>query len=117
MRILQKESYSIPDKEFICCDLLKDHFKNAECYSHGPSCPDLAVKYEAKTRTFTLVAENAEYTCYYCPWCGSKFPKSLSEEYWEILDKEFSEKYPNIPEEYKTDTWWKLKYAISSNNS
>ena len=49
----------------------------------------------------------------YCPWCGSKLPSSLSEEYYDILEKEYGldnnaiDGHPEkIPVEFKSDEWW-----------
>ena len=47
---------------------------------------------------------------YYCPWCGTKLPKELMDEWAEIvediLDQEQIEK---LPHEFKTDEWWKKR--------
>lgn len=49
----------------------------------------------------------------YCPWCGTKLPESLHEEYFDILDKmgidyaclpeELQEK---LPENMRSEKWW-----------
>ena len=53
---------------------------------------------------------------YYCPWCGKKLPINLSDKWFEILKKEHGIDYPfddpdrkNIPEEFKSDEWWKKR--------
>lgn len=52
----------------------------------------------------------------YCPWCGKKLPKSLRDEYFDILEKEYGldnydiDDHPErIPEEFKSDEWWKKR--------
>ena len=52
----------------------------------------------------------------YCPWCGIKLPTSVREEYFRILfdelhlEPEFKEiETPGLPEEFKTDEWWKKR--------
>ncbi len=52
----------------------------------------------------------------YCPWCGTKLPKSVREEWFDILEKEYGIDHPRydeqeklIPEEFKTDEWWKKR--------
>jgi hypothetical protein len=49
----------------------------------------------------------------YCPWCGTKLPKNLIDEYAELvfdelgldpLDTNYNKK---MPKEFKTDEWWK----------
>jgi hypothetical protein len=45
----------------------------------------------------------------YCPWCGSKLPKGLRNEWFDTLKKEHNietdimEKRPDIPPEFKSD--------------
>ena len=53
----------------------------------------------------------------YCPWCGTKLPKSLYDKQEEILENEYKltdtweggEHYDLVPEEFKTDEWWKKR--------
>lgn len=52
----------------------------------------------------------------YCPWCGTKLPSRLGEKYFEILTQEYNISDPydkkqakSIPEEFKSDKWWKKR--------
>ena len=52
----------------------------------------------------------------YCPWCEKRLPKSVREEFFNILEKEYGiepafdiQKDPNIPVEFKSDEWWKKR--------
>ena len=52
----------------------------------------------------------------YCPWCGSSLPKSLRDPYFDILETEYGiddtcglQQEKLIPEEFKTDAWWKKR--------
>ena len=49
----------------------------------------------------------------YCPWCGKKLPKSLSEEFFGILEKEFNldtlYEMKKAPKEFQSDEWWKKR--------
>jgi hypothetical protein len=55
----------------------------------------------------------------YCPFCGSKLPDDLEEEYWEaIINEAGPEFYPthenydpnkHLPPEFQTDEWWKKR--------
>lgn len=52
----------------------------------------------------------------YCPWCNKKLPESLRDKWFEILEKEYNLDDPRreeqeslIPEEFKTDEWWKKR--------
>lgn len=54
---------------------------NFNCPTHGHDCPEKILKW-SKVYQFTekhsydyevsLIAESAEYTCNYCPSCGTK---------------------------------------------
>ncbi len=62
-----------------------------------------------------------EYFMRYCPFCGAKMPKILygidengnspySDALEEALGKDFCDIKPEeIPEEFKTDEWWKKR--------
>ena len=51
----------------------------------------------------------------YCPWCGAELPKVLSDEWFDILEEEYgiedptNEEKDKVPEEFKTDEWWKKR--------
>ena len=53
----------------------------------------------------------------FCPWCGTKFPKSLREDLFNVLETEFKietnigryKKDKHVPPEFKTDEWWKKR--------
>ncbi len=49
---------------------------------------------------------------HYCPWCSTKLPKDLNDELCKIIFDElklddFDD--PRMPEEFKTDEWWKKR--------
>lgn len=72
---------------------------------------------------------NDRQSVFFCPWCGTKLPVSLRQEYCEELLKNHNIKInlylpstgkfdriksdlelcndPKIPAEFKTDRWWK----------
>ena len=52
----------------------------------------------------------------YCPWCGTKLTKALRNEFFDTLENEYHietdiGEYKNevLPEEFKTDEWWKKR--------
>ena len=60
--------------------------------------------------------EYGEYFMQYCPFCGDKLPQHLyaSVEYKNALEKAVGKEFCNItedeiPEEFKTDEWWKKR--------
>jgi len=73
--------------------------------------------------------KNGKQVIYYCPWCGSQFPRSLIDDYINILSNEHKicfdpptgkyfdissdefdfPKEIDIPEEFNSDEWWKKR--------
>lgn len=54
----------------------------------------------------------------YCPWCATKLPKDLRDEFFNIFYEELkldlipnldTLETPGLPEEFKTDKWWKKR--------
>lgn len=52
----------------------------------------------------------------YCPWCGSKLPRDLSEEWEREVTSKFNvsdaldkEELKKIPQEYMTEEWWRKR--------
>ena len=55
-------------------------------------------------------------SAYYCPWCGTILPTSLSKQWYAILATEYAIEIPDLPKnaakipaEFKTDEWWKKR--------
>ena len=77
------------------------------------------IKYNPVFREYyiDIIASHNIITFSYCPWCGVKLPKILRNDFFNILEKEakiviniFEVKdNPKIPEEFKTDEWWKKR--------
>jgi hypothetical protein len=53
----------------------------------------------------------------YCPWCGTKLPENLREEWFETLEREYgietdigeARDRTDIPQEFWSDEWWKKR--------
>lgn len=79
----------------------------------------LPIEYLPKYREYyiPLIKGHKAIQCIlFCPWCGTKLPKDLGNEYFDILEKEYNitsleetEKAKSLPEEFKTDEWWKKR--------
>lgn len=42
-----------------------------------------------------------------CPWCGTRLPESLRDEWFDEMEKQgFELGDPNIPEAYKSEKWY-----------
>lgn len=67
-----------------CCKVM-DAQLNYDCPDHGKgsACPDVIVGISSSKffeGELVLFARNAEYSCYYCPWCGHKWDSELYKE-------------------------------------
>jgi hypothetical protein len=100
-----------------CCRGLK-------AMTNSPDCP---LQYKDYIREYILTVpeylqskkKNVIYTSFtisHCPRCGAKLPESLFEQWYDIMEKEFGlsgligpDEAHLIPEEYKTDEWWKKR--------
>jgi hypothetical protein len=92
-----------------CCNIMEEYatHKNA------------SLEYSPETRAYDLLLhDNSPGTrqpILYCPWCGTKLPKDLGEEWAEMVEKELGLKsvwdieWNEIPDKYKTDEWWKKR--------
>jgi hypothetical protein len=101
-------------KEKFCCETMERNF-----FNKGEN----AIDYSLTTRLYTIVIANGHNRqILFCPWCGKQFPKYLGEEWENTLLKEYSisnrilEDYGikvyaegEIPDEFKTDEWWKKR--------
>lgn len=90
------------------------------------SDPLSPLEYDPITRAYYLVAipkglrkkneVTIAFDIEYCPRCATKLPESLEEKWSMIIKRKFklsgllTEKQKKlIPEEYKTDEWWKKR--------
>lgn len=77
------------------------------------------IRYHPEDREYHFVLHGYDYGLEtpfaYCPWCGSKLPESLSEEWCKVikekfgLDEVFAEEWEKLPEEFKTEEWWQKR--------
>lgn len=77
------------------------------------------VSYSPEVRRYHFILHGecagAYLPAHYCPWCGKKLPKNLGKEWCKIikekfgLDNVFAEEWEILPEEFKTDKWWKKR--------
>ncbi len=87
-----------------CCNKMNFFIKESK----------LAIGYNAKFREYFIDLKNTDgkqLICF-CPWCGSALPESLLDLWFDILEKQHNIDDPlhdrdKIPDDYKTDTWWK----------
>ena len=73
--------------------------------------------YDKTTRSYRIKSPIiGSHRIPFCPWCGTKFPKELIDEWYGILEKEYGITNPDnneqsklIPAEFLTDEWWKKR--------
>ncbi len=69
--------------------------------------------YDPCDRSYYIESENKKsvYVIEYCPWCGTKLPTYLGGVMVDYILEAGYEGFddPNLPEEFKTDEWWKKR--------
>lgn len=96
-------------KSPLCC-------KEMELFINDPRDP---IEYNSIFREYFIRLKNRSNIIIfsYCPWCGSKLPVSLRKSYFDVLEKEYNidtdigeyKERSDIPDEFKSDKWWKVR--------
>lgn len=93
-----------------CCD-------NMEYYA---TIKNSLLEYSPEDRGYnfliTHTTRGTHQSMEYCPWCGTKLPEDLGEKWVAVIKEElgyddpfFELGYDNLPEEFRTDAWWKKR--------
>ena len=93
---------------------------NKFCCEDMESCindSDWVIEYSQSSREYFLSCRNhITLRMKYCLFCGTKLPKDLNDERHDILveelgieDPDYWNNDPRIPDEFKTDEWWKKR--------
>ena len=91
-----------------CCKSMTEFLKD----------PAMPLRYLSNTREYGIILRgpSAIQVLDYCLWCDKRLPPSLRKTLYETIKKEHGiEDYfhisddPNIPEEFKSDEWWKKR--------
>ena len=101
---------SYKDVKAPCCDSLIRELN--DCANH--------LVYSRKYRQYSIGRLGSKsITCIdYCPWCGTRLPRSLEDDWDVVLEKEYGVVIDNpfdkketkkIPAEFLTDEWWKKR--------
>ena len=97
---------SIQKKIVHCCKLMTDFIDDKR----------VQIGYRPRYRDYfiPLLNQRAIQGIFYCPWCGTKLPADLLDEYFDTLEKEYNIDDPDraeeagvLPEEFKSNEWWK----------
>jgi hypothetical protein len=113
-----KDSEYFQNFEF-CCDLFRNNITLESNMQIGQ-----VIVYDPQVRMFAIMViknKDAISPINYCPYCGKKLPNELMEEWSSIVQDKFCKDYMNmdrperekffkkLPEEFKTDEWWKKR--------
>jgi hypothetical protein len=107
-------------------DQLKHCCAHMDRYTTTRDKVDFIIVYKPDMRSYSfLLYDHGKYIgvrqrLWYCPWCGTKLPEDLTEEYEEVLEKEYGitakdwdapgwSDEIHLPEEFRTDEWWKKR--------
>ena len=111
----KNETYNMDKKTKHCCkwmDLFIQDPRVAIVY--WPNYRMLLIPLLQKGKLIATVTKGI--TIEYCPWCSEKLPTTLYSEWLKILEKEYGLNDPDnkeqkllIPDEFKTDEWWKKR--------
>ncbi len=86
-----------------CCEEMTFHIHEME----------KIMRYFPKFRSYGIkVDESVTQGIIYCPWCGTKLPRDLTSELAHIVFEELKLddfRDPRLPEEFKTDEWWRKR--------
>ncbi|MBX9830706.1 hypothetical protein K2X40_02030 [Candidatus Babeliales bacterium] len=91
-----------------CCEIMLNELND----------PRTPFSYDKILRQYYVICESriCDQLLSYCPWCGKKLPEVLNEEYYDIIYDELKlEPAENVletkglPEEFKSDEWWKKR--------
>jgi len=91
-----------------CCKSLKMHHEKE----------GFPLFYEKTKRYFGMLAQGS--SCFqlvsFCPFCGYQFPSDVIHAFYRTLEREYGiaqddikENGQNLPEEFKSDIWWKKR--------
>jgi len=104
------------EKQQYCCrkmaSTLEEHMKPLKYDFQSRTYMMEYHSYQKPRKNHVIVCE----TLNYCPFCGAKFPEQLNSELSRILREEYHLQDAweqlsagNVPDEFKTDEWWKKR--------
>jgi hypothetical protein len=78
-----------------------------------------AIYYSKISRSYAILCPKSQDGTYatikHCPWCGSRLPTDLDNQWFEVLETEYGLTDPcgddedKVPPEFHTDEWWKKR--------
>jgi hypothetical protein len=91
----------------MCCEDLNNFLKNYTI-----------IEYDKVDRTISInVRPKRNVLIKFCPFCGTEFPSRLNSKILDVIEEEYGIprdeadvfEGTNLPEEFKSDEWWKKR--------
>jgi len=83
-----------------CCNEMERHIEDKE----------ISLRYVPKFREYGILYSDGTYDIQlirHCPWCGSRLPESLRDEWFDAIESMGLEPGDEeIPEEYLSEEWY-----------
>ena len=110
-----KEVYNMYKKTQYCCEWMDLFIKDPRvAIIYWPDYRMYVIPFLQKGKYIEHVTKGLPID--YCPWCATKLPKNLTDEWFTTLEKEYGLDDPDskeqeklVPEEFKTDEWWQKR--------
>jgi len=100
------EEFKLENMDY-CCPALK-LYVTLSCPQHPlEDCPDLWLRHNQAYGEYQInIMKHATYSINYCPFCGSKFPESFRDKWFEELESKGIDPWEDeIPGKYKSAAW------------
>ncbi len=89
-----------------CCEKMKFHLDEQDIYlDYNPVFREYFIDLRRSLHAIQCI--------WFCPWCGKSLPSDIRREWFDIMEKEYGLEDPRgeqehlVPEEFKSDEWWK----------
>ena len=90
--------------EHCCSEMRKFLAEDKVAISYSPDFREYAID---------LRTSSGKQLIKYCPWCGRMLPDPLRDTWFGELESMFTDfdgfSDPRIPDEFRTDAWWKKR--------
>lgn len=91
-----------------CCEPMATHLTSG----------DVPMAYSPRFREYALKifdGGSAKHLIDFCPWCGSRLPESLRDEWFEQLEQlGLDPEDPEVPDDMKSDAWWRKRSVLGN---
>jgi hypothetical protein len=76
-------------------------------------CPDCLIRYAPELREYGLLIHDggtSSLRILFCPWCGSRLPASLRDEWFAELERQGIDPWSDeVPIEFRSSAWWETR--------